>query len=711
MGFRPIDPSELEESPSAFPAGFRPIDPSELAVSKEQQIENLLGQDDVGFGKKTLRLGLGAVSKAVPFGDEIIAGGAALTEQLPSFLGGTGRSFSDAYGSRVEELRDYQEAADKTAPVASTVLDISSGVAAPLPGIISGAKGAKSIFSTAKGITPALGNIFKSAGVGATYAAGSGFGKGEGGIENRIDSALDSAKMGAIFGAGTQGASELIQGAARKAGPKLKEIGQDLLRKSIGARGSDYAKSAKEAGVWDIKDDEVISRTKQALNELEDAGVFGKSRDPAKVLANVLTHERKLTTDVDALIRRADKAGVKSHPTFDNALNYIADGKVPADEVDKYIGMVEGLSEAIKKEGKGSPLYLQQQKIVAGNKYDPDDDAVSGFWRMLYKDLQTEIETKVPGVQKLNNELKKVQLAKPIVQRNLGTGENGTFFDSTKQWLRTSGGTLTTPTLIGTAIGGAAVGGPVGLIAGATLGAAASPKGRAEVGKLLKKSESLGSAGKAIQGNALRLTPSVLGRPENNRTPEKQAGERRRLESSSSLNSTTSSQNAQRGLFALSNKGLGPKRRDIDKVFDAVKGGKVDVKEVEKLIDSDPFDAAVYEIESSRNPKAKNPTSSAAGGFQLIKSMQKSLGVNDPYDLEQNYKGFQKLKAEHAAKFGNDPERLYMAHYLGAPVLSKYLKGGNLTDEEEAQIEHLQTKVLPRFREVYSKYADKAIKV
>lgn len=127
------------------------------------------------------------------------------------------------------------------------------------------------------------------------------------------------------------------------------------------------------------------------------------------------------------------------------------------------------------------------------------------------------------------------------------------------------------------------------------------------------------------------------------------------------------------------------------------------VKEIEAKIDADPVDAAIYEIESGRNPLAKNPKSTASGAFQLLKSMQKSLGVKDPFDIEDNYIGYKKLRAENEARFGDDPELLYAAHYLGAPVLDKVLKKKDLTKAEELQVKYLEEKILPKFRSVYAK--------
>ena len=138
------------------------------------------------------------------------------------------------------------------------------------------------------------------------------------------------------------------------------------------------------------------------------------------------------------------------------------------------------------------------------------------------------------------------------------------------------------------------------------------------------------------------------------------------------------------------------------------KGGKMNtpekIAEVEAMIDADPVDAAIYEVESSRNPLAKNPSSSATGAFQLINATAKALGVENPLDIGQNYEGYLKLKAENQARFKtDDPFLTYAAHFLGAPLLDKWQSGKSLTDSEEAIVRELKTKALPRFKKIYER--------
>lgn len=128
---------------------------------------------------------------------------------------------------------------------------------------------------------------------------------------------------------------------------------------------------------------------------------------------------------------------------------------------------------------------------------------------------------------------------------------------------------------------------------------------------------------------------------------------------------------------------------------------KQNIALIEEQIDADPYFSTLYEIESGRNPNAKNPESSAAGGFQFIKATAKALGLDNPYDLGQSFAAVKKLDAEHQGQFGNDPILRYAAHYLGAPVLKKMRSGATLDDQEKKQVAYLQQVVLPRFKAVY----------
>ena len=130
---------------------------------------------------------------------------------------------------------------------------------------------------------------------------------------------------------------------------------------------------------------------------------------------------------------------------------------------------------------------------------------------------------------------------------------------------------------------------------------------------------------------------------------------------------------------------------------------KPEIKAVEQEIDADPYYSALYEAESGRNPNAKNPNSSAAGGFQFIKATAKSMGLDDPYDLRASFDAVQRFTDDHRARFGDDPATLYAAHYMGATLLSKLNAGKQLTENEQKIVESFERQALPRFMRILEK--------
>jgi hypothetical protein len=85
------------------------------------------------------------------------------------------------------------------------------------------------------------------------------------------------------------------------------------------------------------------------------------------------------------------------------------------------------------------------------------------------------------------------------------------------------------------------------------------------------------------------------------------------------------------------------------------------------------------QIESSGNPDAKNPNSSAGGLFQQIDSNAKEFGVTDRFNPEQSTVGAAKFAKQNAAKLrgvlGREPTgaELYLAHQQGGAGAARLL--------------------------------------
>jgi hypothetical protein len=148
-----------------------------------------------------------------------------------------------------------------------------------------------------------------------------------------------------------------------------------------------------------------------------------------------------------------------------------------------------------------------------------------------------------------------------------------------------------------------------------------------------------------------------------------------------------------------------PTYTDQDNLFNDLfqRADMRNVKDVEAEIDRDSYLSALYEAESGRNPQAKNPKSTASGGFQFIKRTAASLGLKNPFDLDESLTAVRKLTDEHKRLFGDDPAVLYSAHYLGSPLLRKVQRGATLTAKEQGIVDSLVQKALPRFMRIYNK--------
>lgn len=469
---------------------------------------------------------------------------------------------------------------------------------------------------------------------------------------------LANLRKNTVQGAVTAGAAKVLAPAAKALGTKLESTAKAMDRKSLGARASDYGKAADFRTIETPEG--AITKARADIDAVLEEGKLGASRDPSKLLTKLNETTDILGAKVGEAIKEFDATKTEPvRPTFDSAIEYLYSGKAPADLLPSYLDRLVKIEEGIRREGGGSLEYVQRLKTALGKSWDPADQVKSGFDRALYRDLQTTIESKVPVVKQLNQEISKYRTVEPIVIRELKKSENVSPLSQLRDVVYTTGG-IGAPTIAGSVLGG-----PAGAAVGAGLGLAgkaiASPKGQATIAKAVRNISKTAPANKDVVALVQALTAA--------KSAEK---------------------------------------KDFARVFKREKGKetpamKKDIKAVEAEIDADPYYSTLYEIESGRNPKAKNPDSSASGGFQLIKSTAKSLGVEDPFDLKQAFKGAKKLTEEHARKFKtNDPVALYSLHYLGEDVYRRWQAGKPLNKDERAQVAYLNEKVLPKFKRVYA---------
>ena len=93
--------------------------------------------------------------------------------------------------------------------------------------------------------------------------------------------------------------------------------------------------------------------------------------------------------------------------------------------------------------------------------------------------------------------------------------------------------------------------------------------------------------------------------------------------------------------------------------------------------------ARTAHIESSGNPRAQNPNSSAGGLFQFIDSTARQYGLQDRFDPEQATDAAARLARDNASilrrALGRDPTaaELYLAHQQGGGGAAKLLSNAN----------------------------------
>lgn len=479
------------------------------------------------------------------------------------------------------------------------------------------------------------------------------------GSEEPTNLAQDVNKFASQVGAGA-GAEFGLKGAST-ALKQAKPLALAMERKSLGTRLSDYGKAADSRTIVTSNGD-MGTLVKTSLNDLIENKKINTFDNPQVALGKVDTAIDTLSNKIQTVIKNSDSSGVKPVVNFDNALKAIYEGDIPADLVESYMQRLSKLDSEMQKaiQSSDTPLaYLQKQKQALGKSWSIEDKVKADFDRAIYTDLKETIEKYVPEVKNLNLEEQKYIIAKPILDRARKIAENKSIAETMRTLGWTTGG------ITGSTILGSHVAGPAGALVGTGIGLAT----RAAVSPL----------GQAILGKTLRTMPSAIDAI----TP-----------SSNIIAEIFSNPNEQSFIQNMPNSG-DKKKMNNDSI-------KKDVSYVEQEIDQDPYLSTLYEFESGRNPNAKNPTSSAKGGFQFIDSTAKLIGLDDPYDLGKSLVAVRKITDDHSRKFGSSPEILYAAHYLGARVLNKVIKNEKLTEAEQKQVDYLNNDLIPRFMKVYN---------
>ena len=585
------------------------------------------------------------------FNDNIEAGIAGLSRSLFS----NDKTPGENYADKLAEIRAEQSRFKEGVPYVDNAVEIASSLLLnPL-----GAAGKAVKMAGTPGIQT-ISKLLTSVPAQAGLASA--------GMADGKEDPIKAAVRGALLGSAVSATGSVVGNALEKTG-----INADRFKLSaFGIGSADINKQLKKMG------DDVASLGAaneipivKTLTKYERAGLVDAGNDMLTNFKNVHSEQRRLSSDLESVLNMADSV-VPPNPNFNT--------NITDDYIKTLSGKAKEQAEAAADEefyalrnqiGKGSLQDLQKLKIGLNYKFDQNpyrEDVV----KKLRSDLRREIEDRVNAaakaklipeklegsVRSLNSEWGNLAELGDAFKKKIGTRYGGNAIEDIIRGGSTTGG-------VGSMnIAAAASGNPLYAAVGALVNAARGPEALSTLGDISREFQKpLTRAGKII--------------------PEIFTGR-----ASAQAIGGTEREKKKPIAVELFGKKMQPKTPEI--------------KAIEAEIDKDPFDAAVYQVESGRNPAAKNPVSSASGGFQLIASTAKKLGVEDPFDLKQNYSGFKKLTAQHEKRFGNDPEKLYMAHYLGATVMQKVIDGERLSAKEQQQVDYLERVALPRFMKIYN---------
>lgn len=544
-----------------------------------------------------------------------------------------------------------------------------------------------------------LGNISQSGLIQAISGGLYGFGENQDRAKN--------AALGTVLGGTIAPAADVFSMGVKGLSNMVDDIGTKFKLSSVGITKAD-TRNAGKAVANTLRNVSKENPLVTSFKEFEKAGGLKQGLGAKDLLSSVKTQQQAKDLAVKSIVADADTIAMpfsstpittELKPNFDNTLEYIKKN-FDGDDYEKAMRVFNKETRALDKtviQGKGGTLEAwQQAKVNLGkrNKYGTDTAELSNEIRKkLTSDIRQHIEDSSDlllgqgagkVVKELNKESGQRQSLAKIFKRNKDSGSAGNPLNSVMGAVNQ----FRVPIVLGGLSGGAEgirSGDPGSALTAAALGFASStPTGKYTLGKLFQgAAKPLAAASSAINAIPKGAIAGMYSGADV--LPDKP-----------------------QSTFSLPTKGptVMPKADDID--LNNIPKKKADrIAFIESQIDSDPVDAAIYEIESGRNPNAKNPTSSASGAFQLINRTAKKLGVEDPFDIAQNYKGYLKLKEEHQGvlrKLGideNDAEALYSLHYLGAPTFKKLINGSPLTEQQAAQVRYLESKVLPKFNRVY----------
>lgn len=455
---------------------------------------------------------------------------------------------------------------------------------------------------------------------------------------------------GLIGSAGTLTGIGGVAKLAEKLGPGLEEGGKGLLRTALGARQSDYTKTARNQIVETIPGN-FESQVKKSLDKIVEEKTLGDSVNPEVLYSNLQQGKETLEASIQEALQKVDAERTYGIvPRLDKTLEWI-NTKAPADKVNFYKDKVNTFLSGLKEQGRGSLVYLNQQKKAIGENWKVSPETDPTFWRKFYGDVKDNIEKYAPEVKQLNKQKQDLLVVEPIIERGKRQAEQVTTPQKlTRALLYTTGG-------LGVPAATAAVGGniPLGLAIAGGLGLLGTKPGQKLLGQTLSGTGKALSEAGPTSGTVLReILRSARGAQLQSEIPQQGFLPETSVMSPIDLDSENSA--LEERIKALEAELQPATTTKVGKQNISIPSG-------EQYAPADLV-KAVIKVESAGKPDAVSGKG-ARGLMQLMPGTAKELGV-DPSDPTENVEGGSRYLQQQIDKFGS--RELALAAYNWGPA-------------------------------------------
>lgn len=661
------------------PGGGRFISQADL----DPTIEDLLG-NDASRAVQGGRLAVGGLTKLLPFGDEIIAGGSSVLDTIRNTLSGNPETLGEAYDRRFKEVGNYQKAFERQSPASSLALGLGGAALLPVGGLAGKATTlpGKLLLSGAEG-----------AGIGGAY----GFAEGE-----NLDERLENAKTGALISGVFAPAATAVGQVASVFGTKAKNAAEAILplsKEDSAIQQLGIGKGLlKKAERWNPSDPLDEPNLIQAVKAGKERGIFSTGTSPGEWLENNTKIISGLNDEASAIVQTATQAQKDlAVPSLDNAKAFAAKhwgepgladkAKAYEDLISQHWdGTIQGLNDAkrvFQGIGFSSNSTTTEKKLVRIIAYDLRKSTENAVANTLGQDAAEKLSM----LNSMQGEHSK--LVEVLEDAKLG---------GAAKELPQKPSSLTPGLMSGLGVVGSATAGNFNPML-AAIGtkfveqAANTPAGRQAISATLSKTGNVLSNVPKLAPPATRIlsygTGHVLSSEQEARrdkSDQRQTALPARAASGNQARPSRDPKTDRVGL--LSSPNSAPKsvsnqanKSEIDLILDAVK-----------------------QVESGGRKSAVS-TAGAKGPYQLMDATAKDYGVSDVFDEKDARAGAKEKLLDDLTYFNGDMELALAAYNAGRGRVNKLLKqtGGNSYDDIEKKLPSETRNYVPKVADIFAK--------